>query len=177
MRPHPTDGNRPTMGTPAVQPVPDHGHRRFSAILRLTRACFQPYDADPPNHHARGFLFGRDEQPYRATLSYDSDHCLVHLQVRLGRTPPLSGRDYEALMRVQRGLNYSKVDYDPEERLLALVAAPTCLDPASDGQAVRIAIKELQKAVTDDRLLSLVSKRVAPRGKEPNRAYRKEKKS
>jgi hypothetical protein len=168
---------KPQSPKPNIPPEPEPNHRRLAAILRLSRGDFHPYDSDDAGRHADGFIFGTDDRPHWAHLASEDAESPVLIKVRLGRTPPLSGRDYEALMRVQRDLNYSKVDYDPEERLLALVAAPTCLDPANDGQAVRMAIKELQKAVTDDRLLSLVSKRVAPRGKEPNRTYRKEKKS
>ena len=160
-----------------TQPEPDPGHHRFAAILRLTRGAFYPYDWDDAGHYADGFIFGTDDQPHWAHLSSEDAESPVRIKVRLGHTPPLTGRDYEALMRAQRGLTYSKVDYDPQERFLALVAALTCLDPVNDGQAVRLAVKELQKAVTDDRLLCLVSKQVAPHVEEPNRTQRKEKKS
>lgn len=146
---------------PPGQDIPQKsgpGHRHFSAILRLTRRAFYPYDSDDSEHHATGFLFGKDERPCWTHLSSEDAESPVLIRVRLGRTPPLTGRDYEVLMRAQRDLTYSKIDHDPDEGLLELVAAPTCVDPANDGQAVRMALKELEQALTDDRLLSLVNR-------------------
>jgi len=139
-----------------TQPEPDPGHHRFAAILRLTRGAFYPYDTDDSQHHATGFIFDKDDRPHFTHVSSEGPESPVLIKVRLGRTQPLTGRDYETLLRAQRDLTYSKVDHDPEERLLALVASPTCIDPVNDGQAVRMAVKELQKAVVDERLLRLV---------------------
>jgi len=139
-----------------TQPEPDPGQRRFAAILRLTRGAFYCHGSDGSDHHATGLLFGKDERMHWTHLSFEDTRFRVRIEVRLGRTQPLTGRDYEALMSAQRDLTYGRVDYDPEERLLSLVATPTCVDPVNDGQAVRMAVKELQKAVVDERLLRLV---------------------
>jgi len=139
-----------------TQPEPDPGHHRFAAILRLTRGTFYPYDADDSDHRATGFIFGKDERMHWTHLSFEDTRSRVRIEVRLGRTQPLTGRDFEALMSAQRDLAYGRVDYDPEERLLSLVATPTCVDPVNDGHAVRLAVKELQKAAADERLLRLV---------------------
>ncbi|MGB2967460.1 MAG: hypothetical protein WBD18_02395 [Phycisphaerae bacterium] len=143
----------PKRNTP-LEPAP--GHHRFAAILRLIRGTFYPYNVDDAGHHADGFLVGTDDRPNWTHFSSEDTESPVQIKVRLGRTQPLTGRDYEALMSAQRDLAYGRVDYDPEERLLSLVATPTCVDPVNDGQAVRMAVKELQKAAADERLLRLV---------------------
>ncbi|MGB2614896.1 MAG: hypothetical protein WBE06_09350, partial [Phycisphaerae bacterium] len=95
-----------------TQPEPDPGHRRFAAILRLTRGAFYPYDTDEAGHHARGFIFGETDRPHWTYLSAEDAESPVRIKVRLGRTQPLTGRDYEALMQAQRDLAYGRVDYD-----------------------------------------------------------------
>jgi len=91
---------------------------RFAAILRLIRGTFYPYDVDDAAHHADGFLFGTDGRPPRWThLSSEDPESPVQIKIRLGRTQPLTGRDYEALMSAQRDLAYGRVDYDPEKRI------------------------------------------------------------